>query len=152
MSQVSPVPLRCWTFQWTGVRFNPGDGSGRVHLHPSGIRGWAYWRWFRWHALWNNNGRLCLQVGARQWFPEDGWRASVEDAWGRRTFKLVRGTEVALKRTYGTVGTGVMRRIDVTWDALDESMSDFFRWTATVWSDRHEQQYLLQGPWRGQPL
>jgi hypothetical protein len=145
------VPLRCWTFQWLGLRFNPLAGRGRLYKHPVNILGWAHWRWFTWHALWNNSGRLCFQAGSQQWFREDGWVASVEEILGIRTFTLTRGAEVAVKCTYGTFGTALMRRIDVTWDDVDESNSDFFSWAVELWSDRRKHDKLFQGPWSGKP-
>lgn len=117
-----------------------------------GIRGFAHWSGFRWYALWNNDGRLCFQVGSNRWFADEGWSASIKTARLTRTFRLARASELALKHTYCVpLLAALQRRIDVAWDDLDEGLSDFFRWAADIWSDRDHHEHFLQDVWRGQP-
>jgi hypothetical protein len=137
------VPLQHSTFWWLGVRFNPANGRGRVHLRPGSACGFGLWTRFKWHVLWEKEGRLCFQVGRKQWFRDEGWLARV-DSWGEiRTFRLFRGSEVAFKHTYTTFGTVLSRLIDVTWDGLDESLSDFFRNVADRWAAADVYHYVL---------
>jgi hypothetical protein len=141
---VSTVPLGCLRFSWLGVHFDPSSGRGRWHRRPTAVRGFAYLTRFAWHALWNNGNRLCLQVGSRQWFADEGWTASVTKHGPLRTFRLVRGEVQALKRTYLVSGWEVLSAIsDDPW-----ANDDFFLWAAKIWSDRDQHQYFLEGPWK----
>jgi len=143
-SDVSTAPLGSLKFSWLGIHFDPSNGRGLLCRRPVNIRGFAHWTRFRWHALWNNGNRLCLQVGARQWFADEGWTASVTRHGPIRIFRLVRGTDQALKRTYSVSGWEVLSAIfDDPWAG-----DDFYSWATTIWSDRSQHQYFLGGPWQ----
>jgi hypothetical protein len=136
------VTLRNSNLWWLGVTFDPAVGRGRVHRLADGvgIAGWAYWTRFKWHALWNNGGRLCLQVGGRQWFVDEGWTASVEDHGPFRVFTVARGSERVLTRRYSRLRVGLRAMLDDD----DGELGDFFLWASRTWSDKGRQEHLLQ--------
>jgi hypothetical protein len=139
---VPTVPLLSWTFHWLGVDFNPAQGRAKVRRPPKSIVGWAYWSRFKWNALWNNKGRLCLQVGGRQFFHDEGWVATLEDRGIFRIFRLVRGPECAVVRRYSRVKIAALEIIsDDNW-----GMTDFWRWVSETWQGDHED--LLRNVWK----
>jgi len=133
------VPLGHLKFSWLGVQFDPPSGRGRLHRRSSSVRGFAHFTRFMWHALWNNDNRLCLQIGSRQWFADEGWTASVTRHGPVRVFRLARGQDQALTITYLVSGWEVLSAVfDDPW-AID----DFYSWVTGIWSDRSSHQEML---------
>jgi hypothetical protein len=137
------VPLKTWNFWWLGVDYDPASGRGRLRRAPDEMVGWAYWSRLQWHTLWNNDGRLCLQVGQRRWFADEGWTARIDDYGPVRMFSLVRGTECALRRRYSRLAVGIGAILDDD----DGERADFFRWASRTWHDVDRQKQFLTWAW-----
>jgi hypothetical protein len=148
---VSTVPMDCWNIRWLGVRFDPSSGRGRIHLHPRDIRGLACWTRGQWHALWNDNGRICLQVGPRKWYADEGSVASIREDGRDRVFRLVRGSDCQLEHRYVNPNVRWWNKFDVSRDDLDDLMGDFFLWATRIWSDKNGHRNFIQGAWRRSP-
>lgn len=142
------VPLQCWNFPRLGLRLNPNRGTGRLMLLCENTRGEAYRFRGQWHALWNDNGRLCLQIGGQKWYAEEGWIASLREIGKYRVFELSKGQKKAITLQYRNPNERWWNKIDATRDDLDDLMSDFFLWVARVWSDRDSHRAFVQGAWK----
>jgi len=142
------VALQCWNIQRLGVRFDPSRGSGRLTRLGEDIRGQAYRFRGQWHVLWNDTGRICLQIGDRKWYVEEGWAASLREGGKDRIFALSKGRDKAVELRYGNPNERWWNKIDVTRDHLDDLMGDFFLWVAQVWSDKDSHRAFVQGAWK----
>jgi hypothetical protein len=141
------IPLRFWNMRWLGVRFNPETGRGIVWRPGVRVQGVAYLADARWYSLWNNGGRICLQIGRKQWFVDEGWVASIRTEGLHRIFTLGRGTDCVLVKKYRDPRRKWWNRIDPARDQLDDIMDDFWLWMVDVWTDKDSHRRFVDGPW-----
>ena len=82
-------------------------------------------------------------MGARQWPLDQVVETTVEPAsWGRRRFRMTCADGADVVVTYWSPAD-FWKRIDVTYDGLDEELDDFFVMVALVCSDKERQRGLL---------
>lgn len=144
------IPLDFWNIRWLGVRFDPTSGRGRIHLHPTDVRGLACWTRGRWYALWSDSGRICFQAGPKKWYSDEGWSATITDVGQERVFRLAKGRDCQLEHRYLNPNLRWWNRIDVSRDPLDDLMGDFFLWAANILSDKEGHKNFIRR-WRRPP-
>jgi hypothetical protein len=140
---MAPLRLRFWNMRWLGVRYFPRSGRGIVWAHSKDTLGAAYLAHHRWYALWYYGGKLCLQVGRKRWYAEDGWDASLAEVGDSRVFKLRKGAECVFEIRYMNPGLRWWNKADATRDDLDDLMEDFFLWVARTWANKTAHKNLL---------
>lgn len=147
--EVRPVLcLEYWPVQWLRVHLDTGTGRARFALWPCGhpVRGRAYRAGGQWYSLHvDGDGELVFRQGARTWRWSELAKLEVRRS-PERSFK-VEAASGGIEVRYRAPSGRFWNRVDVTYDALDEELADFFDMAERLWIDAGLRQSLL-AHWR----
>lgn len=126
------LELSRWNTSWLGVSWDTINGRARLRLRkPKDSRGSAYRDHGGWYALWRGESEWVWQHGTRQWLLPT-IQTALSEAGRKRVFQLLSNDKVLYEHVYIPKSRGLLRRLDPTYDMMDEEEDDFFVWTSRM--------------------